>query len=114
MPRRRTPHIWTEDHLAKLKRLDELEAEHGAIMRSLRQYRTLKAIYKKRAKLHGWKPESLESTWVHDNARTILCSRPSEAALRERDRRLALPTSMFGDPPPGYSALDRMRREVTA
>lgn len=34
-------------------------------------------------------------------------ARPTEEMLAERDRRLALPAPAFGDPLPGYSALDR-------
>ena len=29
--------------------------------------------------------------------------------LADRDRRMALPTPTFGDPPPGYSALDKSK-----
>lgn len=34
--------------------------------------------------------------------------RPTKEMLAERDRRLALPVPPFGDPLPGYSALDRL------
>lgn len=46
---------------------------------------------------------------VHNDARTILNARPTPEMLAERDRRLALPAPAFGDPLPGYSALDRLR-----
>jgi len=36
-------------------------------------------------------------------------SKPPEEVLADRDRRMALPHPAFGDPPPGYSALDKRR-----
>ena len=53
-----------------------------------------------------------EASFIHDNAAAILASRPTEEMLRERDKRNAaaardLTGSVFGDPPKGYSALDR-------
>ncbi len=44
--------------------------------------------------------------WLHESG-----PRPDvpPEVLAERDRRLALPRSVFGDPPAGYSALDKRR-----
>ena len=47
----------------------------------------------------------------HEYPESVLKGRPSVEALRERDLRLAAPLTpnciILGDPPPGYSALDR-------
>jgi hypothetical protein len=53
--------------------------------------------------------------WMHENAQIILSQRPSEEMLAERDERYSAPFRdlsgfAFGDPPIGYSALDREKR----
>ena len=50
----------------------------------------------------------------HENAQTVMSCRPSEEALKERDVRYATPFRdltgfLLGDPPIGYSALDRRK-----
>lgn len=42
------------------------------------------------------------------NAQVTTADRPTAEVLAERERRLMLPVPTFGDPLPGYSALDRM------
>ena len=42
------------------------------------------------------------------NAQVTIADRPSAEVLAERERRLMLPERAFGDPLPGYSALDKM------
>jgi hypothetical protein len=48
------------------------------------------------------------SVSVREHPRAVEDGRPTEEVLAERDRRYALPEPAFGDPLPGYSALDRM------
>ena len=54
--------------------------------------------------------------YVRARAFVKVASRPEEDILRERDIRLATPRTLtqqlLGDPPPGYSALDRKRQEA--
>ena len=47
---------------------------------------------------------------VHGDMRMIV---PDEVQA-DRERRQNLPQSIFGDPPPGYSALDKKRNEQTS
>lgn len=105
---------WTDDEVQQAK---SLYAKGTAIPEiALVLKRSTTSVRRKLEKLkapHN-NPGRLESSFVHDSARTVEASRPSEEALRERDRRLSQPVSMFGDPPRGYSALDRKRNEGIA
>jgi hypothetical protein len=54
----------------------------------------------------------IQSTRLHPNGQTTKAERPSDNVLSERARRSAimprdLTAAFFGDPLPGYSALDR-------
>lgn len=54
----------------------------------------------------------------HQTAIQGAAHRPSEDVLEDRDRRSMAPrdltSSIFGDPPPGYSALDKKRSGASA
>lgn len=50
--------------------------------------------------------------WMHENAMTVMSCRPAEELLAERDTRYTAPLRdltafLLGDPPIGYSALDK-------
>ena len=60
----------------------------------------------------GWVRRRGRPPGIHTHARRVEPLRPDPAAVADRDYRLSLhPTSLtaslFGDPPPGYSALDK-------
>lgn len=58
------------------------------------------------------KEQAANTTRVHPNGQVVAASRPSNEVLAERNQRAALmprdlTAAFFGDPLPGYSALER-------
>lgn len=60
---------------------------------------------------YRWEERAMREASGYRNRRTEIADRPSPAALAERDQvasaSLSLTAFLFGDPPPGRSALDR-------
>lgn len=64
-------------------------------------------LQRRRSRYKATRPVGTKAR-VHDPARVVESGRPTEDMLAERNRRLALSEPAFGDPLPGYSALDKL------
>jgi len=118
---------WTDEEVEQLKSLLETNLTDSEIADRLG--RTLKAVRmkldyirrtpiqrdmdRKRCRTYYRRLRPIKAH-IHDNAQVIESSRPDEETLAERDRRYATPFRdltglLLGDPPVGYSAMDRGR-----
>jgi hypothetical protein len=113
---------WTEQELAELRRMKA--AGYRSIAISISLGRTKSAVDEKWRWVNQTEEQcqrrrarinlSRKSNYIASPPRAVTyasISRPSQQMIAERDRRLAVPRSItavfFGDPAPGYSALDQ-------
>jgi hypothetical protein len=115
----RDPKRWTDSEWLTARRMKVADATAEQIAEALG--RTIESVRSK-FKNHGLPPPRLVSRPV-DPAATeddAPARRVDASALADRDARAAasrgrtLTQSIFGDPPPGFSALDRKRQEAGA
>lgn len=116
-PKKRVP--WTDaddDQLLNLRRDEHKEFEDIAVLlrRTKDACQVRYSIVLKRRGLRGRR----KAETAREFAGASLSQLAAPETIRDRDRRAELrgqqdfTSSFFGDPPPGYSALDKMRERA--
>lgn len=118
---------WTDEQLRRLRQLHEagwaykeIADDLGCNIERVRgrlawDKKTSEQLAARRARINKLRRGEETSSRIHPTYDTV-AGRPKPEQLAERDRRRAAPRTLtqefFGDPPAGYSALDRKRAEV--
>lgn len=120
------PHDWPDEevailqqHIADRRKTRDIAEQMGRPVSSVKnksarmimdpvKYQRLLAYKRDYNTRHS---SSMPYARIHDEDTQIRRARPSLEMLQERDRRLSVPLTpnciILGDPPPGFSALDR-------
>jgi len=98
---------WTAEQVATLKKMRRESKSYADIATATG--RTIKAVQVKVINMRNGRDQSAR---IHPDGRVLSVNQPTEDVLIERNKRLALSprdltAAMFGDPLPGYSALER-------
>lgn len=115
---------WTDEQLRTLRQLHEagwtykaIADELGCSVERVRgrlawDKKTNEQLAKRREQINRRRRGEMSTTRFHPTYDTV-AGRPKPAQIADRDARRAavrtITAEFFGDPPPGYSALDRKR-----